>query len=125
MHNCHNGTAANPPLVLHSNWGVSRAVEFRVGEMTLSEYLFFMSKYFYLNSLNDFLKYYNFNNQSISEHLSETCLRMQPRLDPSTETRYTTELGSYVFQNLVLKEIIDYSAQFDRFLQITRSPPSS
>ena len=44
VHNCNSGEAEYPPLELHSNWSVCAGVEFRVGEMTLSEYLYFMSK---------------------------------------------------------------------------------
>ena len=45
--NCedHNGQAAYESLKLHSNWTVVPGMEFKVGELTLKEYIHFLRKY--------------------------------------------------------------------------------
>ena len=44
------------------------------------------------------------------------CLRLQPRADSRTEASYSSEVGSYVFGNMQLLEILDYCQHFDRLV---------
>ena len=46
VHNCDplDGQAAYAPLRLHSNWTVTMGMEFKVGELTLDEYIHLLSK---------------------------------------------------------------------------------
>ena len=47
VHNCDpsNGQAAYAPLKLHSNWTVVPGLEFKIGELTLKEYVHFLGMY--------------------------------------------------------------------------------
>ena len=44
------------------------------------------------------------------------CLKLQPRADSRTEASYSSEIGSYVFGNMQLLEILDYCQHFDRLV---------
>ena len=51
-------------------------------------------------------------NQFISDHCSLKSLQLQPRLDPFHEKQYNQELGSYLFFNFPMLEIVEYCAKF-------------
>ena len=110
------------PLRLHSNWTISTGVEFRVGELTLKEYLYLLRKslFVFIKWTITFITYFFYFDLRLDltiiflGRLSTLCLQLQPRVDAITEKEHCSEVGSYVYNNMALLEILDYCNHFDR-----------
>ena len=48
--------------------------------------------------------------------MTNACLQLQPRADAQTVASHSAEVGSYVYANMHLLEIIDYCQHFDRLV---------
>ena len=46
--------------------------------------------------------------------MTANCLQLQPRADEKTAASHTNEIGSYVYNNMHLLEILDYCQRFER-----------
>ena len=46
--------------------------------------------------------------------MTSSCLQLEPRIDAATASKYSAEVGSYVFHNLHLVEIWEYCQRFDK-----------
>ena len=48
------------------------------------------------------------------DKMTANCLQLQPRADEKTAASHTNEIGSYVYNNMHLLEILDYCQRFER-----------
>ena len=48
-------------------------------------------------------------------------LQLQPRLDPHFENQYNRQIGSYLYFNMPIIEILDYTALFQEMCEKRKS----